>query len=455
MARSCGSGCRSSPHATRRGARTFAAQELTISDPDTSVDAQATTEASIESETLAEPPSLPILEPSEGVPRVIASPDALQRYAEALAAGSGPIALDAERASGYRYSQRAYLIQVRRTGAGTALIDPIAVPDLTVLNDAIGTAEWILHAATQDLACLAEVGLKPQALFDTELAGRLLGRERVSLAALVASELGWGLEKGHGATDWSVRPLTQAQLRYAALDVEVLIELRDALAADLIRQNKTLFAEQEFASLLTFSPRDRGDDAWRRLSGIHRIRKPRNLALARELWTERDAIAAQRDVAVGRLLPDTSIVAAAAAAPTSMDALLALKDFHRRGAERYARRWWDAIARAGALPVEQLPTLALAPAGPPVPRTWAERNPPAFARLEAARTGLAELAERMSMPVENLLSPDLVRRLCWEPPVPPDRDAVEHALLQGGARPWQITATRDLFQVALRIEAPE
>ena len=426
-----------------------------ISDPDTGVDTQATTDVTVDSETLAEAPPLPILEPSEGVPRVIASAEALQKYAEALAVCSGPVALDAERASGYRYSQRAYLIQVRRTGAGTALIDPVAVPDLTVLNEAIGSAEWILHAATQDLACLAEVGLTPRALFDTELAGRLLGRERVSLAALVASELGWGLEKGHGATDWSVRPLSQAQLRYAALDVEVLVELRDALATDLTRQNKSHIADQEFASLLSFTPRDRGEDAWRRLSGIHRIRKPRNLALARELWTERDLIAAQRDVAVGRLLPDSSIVAAAAAAPTSMDALLALKDFHGRGAERYARRWWDALVRAGALPAEQLPVSSPAPVGPPVPRTWAERNPPAFARLEAARTGLAEIAERLSMPVENLLSPDLVRRLCWEPPIPPDRDSVDKALMQGGARPWQIEATGDLFQVALQIESPE
>jgi len=404
---------------------------------------------------VTETPPLPILEPSEGVPRVIASPEALTKYAEAVARGTGPVALDAERASGYRYSQRAYLIQVRRTGAGTALIDPIAVPDLTVLNEAIGSAEWILHAATQDLACLADVGLTPRALFDTELAGRLLGRERVSLAALVASELGWGLEKGHGATDWSVRPLSQAQLRYAALDVEVLIELRDALAADLTRQNKSTIADQEFAALLTFTPRDRGDDAWRRLSGIHRIRKPRHLALARELWTERDLIAAQRDIAVGRLLPDSSIVAAAAAAPTSVDALLALKDFHGRGAERYARRWWDALARAAALPAEQLPISAPPPVGPPVPRTWAERNPPAFLRLETARAGLADVAERMSMPVENVLSPELVRRVCWEPPVPPDRAAVTHALALGGARPWQIEATVDLFQVALQIEVQE
>ena len=188
------------------------------------------------------------------------------------------MALDAERASGYRYSQRAYLVQIRRVGAGTALIDPIAVPDLSAIQEATADVEWILHAATQDLACLGEIGLRPSALFDTELAGRLLGRDRVSLGALVASELGLGLEKGHGATDWSVRPLSAAQLRYAALDVEVLVELRDLMERDLVAAGKWEYARQEFEALLSFAPRDRGEEAWRRTSGIHRLRKPRDLA---------------------------------------------------------------------------------------------------------------------------------------------------------------------------------
>lgn len=395
------------------------------------------------------PEALPLLEPAEGVPLVMTTTEALERFCAAVAGGSGPVALDAERASGFRYSQRAYLIQVRRNGAGTALIDPIALPDLSALNTAISDAEWVLHAATQDLACLAEVGLRPTALFDTELAGRLLGRERVSLAALVASELGWGLEKGHGATDWSVRPLTPAQLRYAALDVEVLVELRDVLANDLDVQSKADLANQEFTSLLEFAPRDRGEEAWRRLSGIHQIRKPRNLAIARELWLERDSIGQQRDIAVGRVLPDSSIVAAAAAAPTSMNDLLSMTDFHGRGADRYRTQWWAAVSRAGAMDASQWPVAAPPPSGPPAPRTWADRNPQAHAALEAARTRLAACAAQMSMPVENLLSPDAVRRLCWEPPTPCDEAHVRAFLSASGARPWQIEKTWDLLLEAL------
>ncbi len=388
----------------------------------------------------------PPRDPRDGVPEVITDSQALLQYADRLASGSGPLAVDAERASGYRYSQRAYLVQLRRVGAGTALIDPIAVPDLSPIQEATQGVEWILHAATQDLSCLAEVGLRPSSLFDTELAGRLLGRDRVSLAALAASELGETLEKGHGATDWSVRPLTASQLRYAALDVELLVELRDVLDGELIAAGKREYAEQEFTALLAFTPRDRGEDAWRRTSGIHRLRKPRTLAVVRELWWARDAIARDRDIAVGRVLPDASIVAAAQAAPASMDALIALPAFNGRGARRHLRAWWDAIQRAEALPADALPPATVPASGPPQPRSWAERDPAAHARLEAARAALGEIADRLGMPVENLLSPDPVRRLCWEPPAD---DEVRSALAALGARPWQVDLTADALVTAL------
>jgi ribonuclease D len=375
------------------------------------------------------------------VPDVIVDVDALNDYARRLAEGTGPMALDAERASGYRYSQRAYLIQIRREGSGSALIDPIAVPDMGPIQEATEGVEWILHAATQDLSCLAEVGLRPSALFDTELAGRLLGRERVSLGALVASELGLALQKGHGATDWSIRPLSAAQLRYAVLDVEVLVELRDAMERELIAAGKWEYARQEFHSLLSFSPRDRGDEAWRRTSGIHRLRKPRDLAAIRALWTARDDIARQRDIAVGRILPDSSIVAAVQSHPETIEALSGLKEFHGRGAQRYLSRWWSALEQAAALPADALPLSATPSGGPPQPRVWAERDPDAFARLEAARAFMATLSEDLSIPTENLLTPDVVRRLCWDPPTTASADSVTDVLRTSGARAWQIELT--------------
>lgn len=391
-------------------------------------------------------------EPQDGVPPVVADETALLRYAEALAGGSGPLAIDAERASGFRYSQRAYLVQLRRAGAGTALIDPIAVPDLSPIQDATRGAEWILHAATQDLPCLAEVGLRPDALFDTELAGRLLGRERVSLAALAESELGEHLEKGHGATDWSLRPLSPAQLRYAALDVELLIDLRDALDAALVEAGKRDYAAEEFTALLDFRPRPRSAEDWRRTSGIHKVRKPTGLAIVRALWQARDEIARDRDIAPGRILPDSALVAVALAPPETEPDLLAVPGFSGRGAGRYRRDWWRAVIAARALPADQCPAPQPPASGPPQPRAWAERDPAAFARLEAARAALSALAEDEGMPVENLCSPDAVRRVCWSPP---DDGDVEGMLASLGARPWQQRLVGPLLRAAAAQDAAE
>ena len=249
------------------------------------------------------------MRPADGLPAVVVDRIALVHTADAIASGSGPIAVDAERASGFRYSQRAYLVQLRRAGAGSALIDPIPLgSDLSALAPALTGPEWVLHAASQDLACLAEVGLAPSRLFDTELAARIAGLPRVGLGPLVEQLLGLSLEKGHGAADWSRRPLPEDWLVYAALDVEVLVELRDELARQLAEQGKLEWAWQEFEAVRTAPPPVPRAEPWRRLSGVHKLRKPRLLAAARALWEARDRLAAERDIAPGRVLPDSAIV---------------------------------------------------------------------------------------------------------------------------------------------------
>ena len=388
---------------------------------------------------------LPHLELRDGSPTIISDSASLAAFAGAVQQGQGPVALDAERASGYRYTARAYLVQVRRNGAGTALIDPIPVTDLTTLNAAIGNTEWILHAATQDLPCLAELGMRPDRLFDTEVAARLLGREKVSLAGLVASELGRGLDKGHGSADWSLRPLSDEQLRYAALDVEPLIELREILADDLAAKGRWEIAQQEFDHLLSFAPKDRGPEPWRRLSGMHTLKSPRQWALARELWWTRDGIAERTDNAPGRVLPDSAIVAAVKADPTSASELLAVKGFHGRGAGKYRSDWWSALQRARTLSADQLPERPPRGDGPPPPRSWADRDPVAAARLAHAREGLSRVAEQWGVAPEMLVSPDLMRRVCWDPPE--DLDAF---LVAGGARPWQVELCAPILRAALR-----
>jgi len=161
--------------------------------------------------------------------RVVDTRDAYLAATAALAAGHGPVGVDAERASGFTYSQRAYLIQVYRRGAGTFLFDPPPIGDFTELNDALADVEWVLHAASQDLACLREVGLDPVRIFDTELAARLLGIPRVGLGTVVEALLGIHLAKEHSAANWSTRPLPESWLVYAALDVELLPDLRDRM----------------------------------------------------------------------------------------------------------------------------------------------------------------------------------------------------------------------------------
>jgi ribonuclease D len=388
-----------------------------------------------------EPDVIPLLEPADGVPAVLTTPAEVDEAAAALAAGTGPVAIDAERASGYRYGQRAYLVQIKRAGAGSFLIDPVDLPDLGSIDAALADVEWVLHAASQDLPCLAELGMRPRSLFDTELAGRIAGKPRVGLGPLVESVLGLRLEKGHGAADWSTRPLPEPWLRYAALDVEVLVELRDALAADLRQQGKHEWAHQEFAAIVAAPAPLPRVDPWRRTSGLHRIRKPQALAIVRELWQTREALARSRDTAPGRLLPDSAIVEAAAAAPATRDALRDLPGFRGRGAQRFLREWHDAVARALALPKDQWPPSSLPPDGPPPARVWAERDKAAAARLSAARSAVAAIADEHVIPVENLLSPDSLRRLCWTPPWTNDAMASPQnarAMLEDlGARPWQ------------------
>ena len=387
-----------------------------------------------------EAPPAPLLELRDGLPEIVETDAGLAEACAALAAATGPVAIDAERASGYRYSNRAYLIQLRREGAGTWLIDPIPLTTLEPLQAALEGTEWILHAATQDLPCLREVGLVPTSLFDTELAGRLLGYPRVGLATLVETVLGQRMRKEHSAADWSTRPLPKAWLDYAALDVEVLLELREHMIAELEKAQKTEWARQEFEHLLDFEPAVR-HEAWRRTSGVHRLRGRRALGAARALWEARDAIAAERDVTPGRILPDSAIVVAATSMPSDRRALLATQGFHGRGASRYASAWVDALQRVREMGEDELPSRAPRGDGPPHPRTWADRDPVADRRFKAARESMLNIAEVHHLPVENLLTPDYLRRLMWAPPHTREpaalADAVREQLASYGARPWQ------------------
>ena len=389
--------------------------------------------------------------PAEGLSELVVTDAALRDTIKALQAGHGPVALDAERASGFRYSQRAYLIQLRREGSGTHLIDPTAFDDLSELNDAMADMDWLLHAASQDLVCLAMAGLVPQReLFDTELAGRLLGLPRVALGTLTEAILGISLAKEHSAADWSTRPLPESWLTYAALDVEFLVPLWNAMEQMLIDAGKREIAAQEFAHVRDHTALIERQDPWRRTSGLHKVHKPRDLAIVRELWNERDKVAASMDVATGRLLPDAAVVAIALSGAVSKDDIAVLPEVKNRSARRYTHLWTPAIERALALPADQLPEARLRTSGPPQPKSWAQRNPPAFARLEAIKASLTAIADEQNIPVEHLMTPDVVRRVLWEHPT---TDAELNQLLDSYfVRPWQRELVLPLLHEQLSTE---
>lgn len=364
---------------------------------------------------------------------------------ESLKQGNGPLAIDAERASGFKYSSRAYLIQVHRAGTDVFLIDPIPLSNSNAwakFAEFCNDIPWILHAATQDLACLREVDLIPSELIDTELGSRILGLPRVGLGAACEQLLGFRLAKEHSAADWSIRPFPNEWLNYAALDVDVLPELASVLLEQLEISGKSEWAKQEFHSLLSFRPKPQSPDRWRSMTGLHEVKDQRRLAIAKELWFSRDELAIKLDVSPGRLVPDRSIVALVKSKVSSRSELASFSAFNGRASRTYLDTWWDAFSKG--LTTKELPPLKLPHTGIPNHRNWPNRFPEADARLQALKPVIADLVLELEVPAENILQPDLMRRVAWEP-----ESDIAAQLAELGARPWQVQAVAEKFSAAL------
>ena len=408
--------------------------------------------------------AVPLLQPAKGTPPVIDTEVAFESALNELAAGHGPFAVDAERASGFRYSARAYLIQIKRNDGGLHLIDPIPFgPNHTLflkLNALLNTDEVILHASTQDLPCLRELGINPQLLFDTELAGRIAGLPRVGLGPLLESLMGVSLAKEHSAADWSARPLPQEWLTYAALDVELLVELRDRMYEILKDSKKLDWALEEFASILKAPPAPPRVDPWRRTSGMHKIKRRDQLAIIRSLWVARDAIASEQDIAAGKLLNDSAIVELAIAAPvTKKDFEKALRPLGLRARwMENLKVWLESIAAAVALPEDQWPQMRTSADTLPPIKLWRDKFPEKFAPLSHARAAIELISTDNNIPVENLMTPEHVRRICWNPPAGATESlstsAVAEALAKLGARQWQIDLVAPVLAAALLEKEP-
>lgn len=409
-----------------------------------------------ESPVAPETPELPLLQNPRANVQFITNQSELADVVAALSSSKGSIAIDAERASGFKYSQRAYLVQLRAAETEIFLIDPVASPEMISSKEFADLAalmndrEWILHAATQDLPCLNEIGLYPGAIFDTELAGRLAGQPRVGLGALTESLLKFRLAKEHSAADWSTRPLPDAWLNYAALDVDVLHELKAEVEKLLSQQGKLDWAQQEFDALLRFKPKPQKLDRWRGITGLHKVQDRASLEIARQLWLTREALAQKMDVAPGRLIPDSSILVAATEKPRTRPELAAMKSFSGRASRSYLDTWWEAIQvahKATVLPaLKPEKTDAL-----PNHRNWINKFPEADRRLKYAKASLVELSEKKLVPLENLLTPELLRQVSFTPPETLAVQALSEKLIQLGARPWQIELTAGLIVDAFNL----
>ncbi len=385
--------------------------------------------------------------PAEAV-EVVDTREGYLEVVRRIRAGHGPIAVDAERASGFRYSQRAYLIQLFRRGSGTALLDPPAIGDFSELAEAMAGEEWVLHAASQDLACLREVGLDPDRIFDTELGARLLGFERVGLGPVVEQLLGLHLAKEHSAADWSTRPLPTSWLVYAALDVELLIDVRDREAELLAESGKTAIAEQEFEAVRLRETRPAPAEPWRRLSGVHAVRgaaqprrRPRALAGPRRVRPRGGLRARAASCPTRRSSPWPARLPPASASSAAM------RSFSGRASRPEIDRWWAAVEAGLAatdLPNTRVPSrrpAAAARLGRPQPR----RGSPAEGRPARGGGGRRAAAPPDREPPHARHAPPrgvgaAARRA--------RREAIGAALAAQGARPWQIEATADAIAAA-------
>jgi len=347
-----------------------------------------------------------------------------------------PYAIDAERASGFKYSQRAYLLQISSATSDIYLIDPTSIKDLTPLRQLLNNKSWILHAATQDLPCLFELELKPGEIFDTELAARLLSLPHVGLGGLLEDELQITLDKEHSAADWSKRPLPQDWLVYAALDVEFLHQLRKSLTQKLIENNKLNLAQQEFKALCSWQSPGLRNDPWRRTSGMHEVRGGQDSAIVRQIWLKRDEIAQQRDIAAGRVLNDAGIVEIAAKKPKTVQELKDLASIKYRPAKNDAEIWFEQLQIALQLGPDQWPVKQKGAESYPAPKSWLEKRPEAYHRLQFVKAQLHKLSEELLIPVEHLCSPDLVKKWCWDKPTD-QLETINDWLISQGARDWQ------------------
>lgn len=398
--------------------------------------------------------------PVDGTPKVLLSPREFHAAADRLAAGTGPFAIDTERASAYRYDDRAFLVQIRREGAGTFLLAPEhhRAELRAALAPVLNGQEWVVHAAPSDLPCLAWLGLYPGRLFDTELAARFAGFAHPNLAAMVLELFDVQLEKGYGDSDWSETPIPRSWRNYAALDVELLNELAVTLRDILAEEEKLDWAYEEFEKIVDDHARIKGPEprSWRDLKGVSSLRSGEQLAVARELWQRRESIARTQDVAPNRVLPHRVLVDIARRVPRSPREINQIKGFPRRRGGA-TLRWFDAVETALASPRQQWPKVLRSPRPVPSKSVFSREFPELWQLYTEIRSDFEDLGDELGMSYELILKPSLLRMAVWAACGPEggvageitDAADIPDFLRSQGAREWQIELASPLLRHGL------
>lgn len=398
--------------------------------------------------------------PVDGTPKVLLSPREFHAAADRLAAGTGPFAIDTERASAYRYDDRAFLVQIRREGAGTFLLAPEhhRAELRAALAPVLNGQEWVVHAAPSDLPCLAWLGLYPGRLFDTELAARFAGFAHPNLAAMVLELFDVQLEKGYGDSDWSETPIPRSWRNYAALDVELLNELAVTLRDILAEEEKLDWAYEEFEKIVDDHARITGPEprSWRDLKGVSSLRSGEQLAVARELWQRRESIARTQDVAPNRVLPHRVLVDIARRVPRSPREINQIKGFPRRRGGA-TLRWFDAVETALASPRQQWPKVLRSPRPVPSKSVFSREFPELWQLYTEIRSDFEDLGDELGMSYELILKPSLLRMAVWAACGPEggvageitDAADIPDFLRSQGAREWQIELASPLLRHGL------
>ena len=369
--------------------------------------------------------------------------DSPQKLAAFIAAvrRESRVAVDTEAASFHRYRDRIYLLQVS-SATQTALIDPLAITDLDPVGALLTDAgvEKVFHDADYDLRVLdRDYGFRAVRLFDTRIAAQLAGEPAIGLAALLEKYSGLKLDKEHQKADWSLRPLTPPMLAYAAADTHYLLSLRDALEQRLRELGRFEWAQEEFEELESLrwtGPAEGDEEGYLRLKGAKAL-NPRSLAALRELHRWRESVAEREDKAPFRIIGNDALLGVARALPLSPPDLSRVRELPSSLARRYGAALLEGVARAKALPDQELPRVERRPRP--------QRDPGFDVRLEKLKTARNAVATTLGLEAGVLCGRTTLEAVARAKPVnPAGLEAIPEL------HRWQVSVLGNALLEALR-----